>query len=532
VKLIDALQLKSFNGAEVVAGNLGLERMIRWVHVVDLPDPLPWVRAGDFLLTTGYAWPREELKQQAYIYDLAERGLAGMGLAVPHFFDSIPDAMRSAADDKDFPLIEIPWEIPFASITEEVHNSILAIHYELLEQTDSIHRELMRAVLVAESLQDIADTLGRMIGRTVMIEQPDGGVLAFYESTDIDQACRFAMEQGHGQAEVVAMYKYDYLKSLQSSTHPIRIPALPEVGLAARFVCPIHIKRDMVGLLWIVEGENALSELDVRSAEYAAIIMALHISQQKALALLEAQLGYSFLDSLQEGTFVTSQALKRARLLGFDPEDVYRVGILILDLQVPLSREGIIKRERLAEQLKLRLKELEIPALLSLSQNQISFLLPERCSAKRIWETLGAVDISFAVGRSHSGFSGVRQGYLEVCSMLQLIELGQIHHYEDLLIPRVLMGDEDARTSFLDKTFNPLRQTKNGDVLVQTLLAVAGSGFHLKKAAVALCVHPKTLRYRLDRVITLSGLNLDDSETQFNLQLAVRLLSLEDNKRT
>jgi hypothetical protein len=36
VKLVEALQLKSLNEAVVVAGNLGLENTIRWVHVVDL----------------------------------------------------------------------------------------------------------------------------------------------------------------------------------------------------------------------------------------------------------------------------------------------------------------------------------------------------------------------------------------------------------------------------------------------------------------------------------------------------------------
>ncbi|MEX2462247.1 MAG: PucR family transcriptional regulator ligand-binding domain-containing protein [Paenibacillaceae bacterium] len=533
MKLVDALKLKSLKRARVVAGALALERNIRWVHVVDVPDPLPWVQAGDFLLTTGYAWPREEATQRALIYDLAERGLSGMGLAVPNFYESMPPAALQAADEMDFPLLEIPWGVPFSSITEEVHKAILTKHYQVLEQFDSMHRELMRATLEAESLQDIAATLGQLIGRVVMIENPEGRVLALYHLADGDKPSNQFMphQEISSLANIVQLERKGYLNTLRTSVRSIRIPAMPEFGVKARFVCPIHIKRDLIGLLWVVEMEQPLSELDVLTVEYAAIVMALHISQQRALVSLEAQLGNSFLDSLQEGSFVpTSQALRRALLLGFDPEASYRLGMIVLDARVPLSREGVLKRERLAEKLRYRLQELEITTLLSLSQNQISFLLPEQCSAEKIWEYLVETNLSFAIGLLHRGFSGVQQGYAEVRSIVPHLIPGQLHYYEELLVPRVLMGDKDARASFIEKLFGPLKSTKNGDVLVETVLMLARCGFHLKQAAEKLNIHPKTLRYRMDRAITLGGFDLNDSEIQFNLQLAVRLLSFEDNK--
>ena len=41
--------------AEVVAGDGGLNRSLRWTHIVELPDVAPWVREGDLLLTTAYS---------------------------------------------------------------------------------------------------------------------------------------------------------------------------------------------------------------------------------------------------------------------------------------------------------------------------------------------------------------------------------------------------------------------------------------------------------------------------------------------
>ena len=41
-------------------------------------------------------------------------------------------------------------------------------------------------------------------------------------------------------------------------------------------------------------------------------------------------------------------------------------------------------------------------------------------------------------------------------------------------------------------------------------------------------VHPKTLRYRLERVAELDKIDFDNPDTRFRLQLAVQLLSLLD----
>src|SRR3954447_11967993 len=97
--------------ARVVAGERGLGRDIRWVHIVDIPDIVQWVRPGQLLLTTGYSLPRDPDSQRALIRSLVDRQLAGVGLAVPRFFEHFPSVFLEEADQLDLPLLEIPWEI-------------------------------------------------------------------------------------------------------------------------------------------------------------------------------------------------------------------------------------------------------------------------------------------------------------------------------------------------------------------------------------------------------------------------------------
>ncbi|MFD0616173.1 PucR family transcriptional regulator [Paenibacillus sp. GCM10027629] len=527
IKLVQALKLPSLQQATVVAGAEGLDRMIRWVPIVDLPNPLPWVNAGDFLLTTGYGWPQDEEKLCDLIIQLSKRGLSGLGLAVPQYIDKIPQAACAVANELHFPLLEIPWEIQFNTITEEILSSILTYQYKLQEQSGFIHQELMRIAFEAKDLQEIAHTLGQLIERTIIIQHPEGHLMAVHTLQE-DGYTAENTEQLLHEISTFSKEQAQHL-SLRSGSQPIRIQDTPNSNLYSRYVCPISIKKELVGLLWIVEGQQPLREEDLRAAQSASIVMALHISQQRALASLEAQLGYSFLDSLFEGEFnTTPQILRRAELLGFEPEGVYSVGTLVMDAPVPLSHEGIVKRERLADKLKQKMQELKIPAVLSLTQNQIIFLLPTRVQSEQIWKSMKDTNLSFAVSLPHRGFRNVRQGYREVSSILPHIQFGQHHRYQDLLVPRVLMGDQDARSSFLSKLFDPIHRSKNGDVLIRTLLTFARLGFQLKKTADELKIHPKTLRYRLDRAISLGDFDLNEAETQFNLQLAVRLNTLEN----
>jgi hypothetical protein len=64
---------------------------VGWVHVVDVPEPAPWVRPGQLVLTTGYAWPRKAPALRRFAEELAA-GSAAVAPAVPQFLDLFPSA--------------------------------------------------------------------------------------------------------------------------------------------------------------------------------------------------------------------------------------------------------------------------------------------------------------------------------------------------------------------------------------------------------------------------------------------------------
>jgi sugar diacid utilization regulator len=100
--------------------------------------------------------------------------------------------------------------------------------------------------------------------------------------------------------------------------------------------------------------------------------------------------------------------------------------------------------------------------------------------------------------------------------------------YDELGIERLLLGDgtdPDLRT-FMDDVAGPLLayDRANSGGLIDTLRAFFDADCSQRAAAERLFVHPKTLRYRLERVRQLTGLDLSRHEDRMRADLALRLL--------
>jgi len=88
-------------------------------------------------------------------------------------------------------------------------------------------------------------------------------------------------------------------------------------------------------------------------------------------------------------------------------------------------------------------------------------------------------------------------------------------------------GDREARQAFVALWLGPLEQARHGERLIETLLGWVRARFSVNAVAEQLAVHPNTVRYRLEQIGALLDRDLTDPETQFELQLLVRLLAPE-----
>jgi DNA-binding PucR family transcriptional regulator len=98
--------------------------------------------------------------------------------------------------------------------------------------------------------------------------------------------------------------------------------------------------------------------------------------------------------------------------------------------------------------------------------------------------------------------------------------------YADLDVLRMLAAVDDLSdvASFVHKWLGPLAayDERKHTELVKTLTQYLQHGGGYEATSRALSVHRSTLKYRLQRIRELTGLDLSDPEIHFNLQLATR----------
>src|SRR6476646_1666998 len=141
-------------GLELISGRESAQAHVRWVHSSELVDPTPWLKGGEMLLTTGIQLEGPKV-QREYLERLVEHDIAALGFGTGFRHRRIPAALVKAADQRGFPVFEVPYELPFIAITERAFARLLDERYELLQRNmvGDLLSEALSGPLYPEDLQ-------------------------------------------------------------------------------------------------------------------------------------------------------------------------------------------------------------------------------------------------------------------------------------------------------------------------------------------------------------------------------------------
>ncbi|MFD5741099.1 PucR family transcriptional regulator [Streptomyces massasporeus] len=129
----------------VRAGEDRLDVPVRWAHVSELADPVPYMEGGELLLITALKLDAEDPEaMRRYVRRLAGAGVVGLGFAVGVNYEETPKALVDAAGEEGLPLLEVPRRTPFLAISKAVSAAIAADQYRAVTAGFAAQRELTR----------------------------------------------------------------------------------------------------------------------------------------------------------------------------------------------------------------------------------------------------------------------------------------------------------------------------------------------------------------------------------------------------
>ncbi len=535
--LQDLLNNPIFATAEIVAGAGGLSHVVKWSHIVDLPDVVSAVGEGpQLIITTGQAIPADAATQKKFIADMARAGLSGIIVSVGgNFLQEIPQPMIDAANQWDFPIVTVPSEVRFIEITRIIHEQLVSQQYTLLKRSDHIHQTLVQIVLEGGGLQDLAKALAQLVNRSVTIEDPELNVLASAEFGEVDPARQQSIRRGGTPAFIREFVREQgILDRLNQSLKPTKVRAFPEHGMTKeRIVAPIVVERKVYGYLWLIATDEPLDESDTMTIERAAIVAALIMLKEDAIRQTEARLQADVISQLLSDEPHSLALADKANRLGLDLQQAQRVMLLHLPVDTLPSL-------RMADKLRPLIRQYTTRAILQPLGGNFILILPDEVDEEHLAASLVSTfnGLKIGIGNIAPTLMDLSESYrqakeaLEVGealsaaeSVFRFADLGFLH-WLYLLPTKAGNGNRYADQVRLLATEERAERAQ----LLRTLEIFLDYGGNAAETARELKIHRNTLAYRIKQIETLCSVSLNDPQVRVNLQIAIKAYRLMQRK--
>jgi Purine catabolism regulatory protein-like family/PucR C-terminal helix-turn-helix domain/GGDEF-like domain len=141
VRVGELLELTGL-GLRLLAGD-ELDRAVRRVYTTDLPDPGRYLSGGELVLT-GLIWYHEPDDADRFAGAVARGGAAA--LAAGEALGPVPQALTGACARLGLPLLAVPAETSFGTVTDEVIRRLSGDQAGVASRALGRHRRMMSAV--------------------------------------------------------------------------------------------------------------------------------------------------------------------------------------------------------------------------------------------------------------------------------------------------------------------------------------------------------------------------------------------------
>lgn len=381
-------------------------------------------------------------------------------------------------------------------------NASLAERVADLEYSTKVHSRLTRAAAAGEGPQGIAEALHELTGYPIAVEDRYGNLRAW---------------AGPGRPRPYPKEPWETREALLAEaahTRPIRRDG--------RLVVTAGPRDEILGVLALIDPGESAGRPERAALEHAATVLALELAHLHDLAETELRLGRDLVEELLSGA-AEDTVLARAEALGYDLRRPHRI--------VVVTGPG---DEGFGRAVSHAMRETGVGSLFAARGREVVVL----SDTDRPWgwfrtvvrREMGGGLCRVGVGGAYERPAELPRSYHEarLALRLQTAVTGdhQATEFDRLGVYRLLadVGEPGTVERFVREWLGELLDydAGKGSELVGTLSRYLECGRSYEATTAALAIHRSTLKYRLRRIREISGHDLADPDTYFNLQLASR----------
>ncbi len=385
-------------------------------------------------------------------------------------------------------------------------NDTLAETVTSLQRSMDIHQRLTRVAVSGEGQPGIAKALHELTGMPVAIEDRYGNLTAW---------------GGPGQPDPYPKESFakreHLLRRLMRASTPVRD--------GERLILLASPRTDVLGVLALIDAQHRADHADLVALEHGATVLSMELARLRGIADTELRLRRDLVHDLLAGSDDDS-ALTRAEALDYDLRRPHRVVIVE-------GRGRARAHDALLSAVRRAMRTARQDGLFETWSGDVAIVTAGQAN----WEQLRRAVETDLGGQVHIGVGGpcarpselprsLREAGLALRLRKTLLPGNSACEYPKLGIFRMLAAIPDLTDveTFVREWLGSLLDydARRKAELVHTLTQYLEHGGNYDATAAELSVHKSTLKYRLQRIRELTGLELNDPDVHFNLQLATR----------
>ena len=393
-----------------------------------------------------------------------------------------------------------------ANLALEQAMTQLARSSAAVQRSLDIHHRLTAVATAGEGPPGIARALHELTGLAVAIDDRHGNLITW---AGPDQPAPYPKPTPARREQTVRRARQAWAPVRDKD----RLVALAQAG------------GDVLGVIALIDPDRTAGDSEKVALEHATTVLTLELAHLQSLGETELRLRRDLVEELLAGTDPHS-AHDRARALGYDLARPHRV-VLVTHGRQRGDDEALYQAVRHA------VRVLGVSSLLAARPGGVAVI----CDADLDGEQFRAAMLARAKSPGNC-----RVGVGAPCT--QPAEFPRSHRQAELALKvQIVTGCPEQVTVFDDLGVYQLLSeipnlasvdalirrwlgklldydTNKTTQLIDTLWTYLDCGGNYDLTAAALSLHRSTLRYRLQRIRELSGHDLNNPDTRFNLQLA------------
>ncbi|NOV02024.1 PucR family transcriptional regulator [Paenibacillus sp. LMG 31457] len=535
----EVLRRPFFQQAYIAAGQDGLQRLVRWVHIIEVIQFEELLQGGEMILTTGAAFKSDTRLFMTYLEQLMNNNVSCLCIEMGHYLSSVPQAWIDAAEACRLPLIIFPQAVRFIDITQDIHAHIINQHHKALQDLEKISREFHRMTLSSQGVSHVLGLLQSSTKAQVIYVPQDGQPKFIPQLGSRESSQWLELLEGRLASDLNARHAGSpAVFEVEGQT--VIVQPVGAMGKTWAHIILVLSRKPQEYEYLILDSASLSIAQDLLRKRYMEErklysqtlwmddLLHLRIRDEEQIKML---IGHTFrqLNELPYHVILIEFAHKQTEdypALG-DGEGIESAGI-----HLSLAARSIFEQHTFHPLLTLKNNRLVVVAFDKTPKRPAKERLQHVFQSLQLLKAEEEMELTIGVGQSNRSFMQAHQSYQEALQAISLCATLQskVLFYDELGVFQLLLhiGDKQMLQSFVRTYLGPIIDYDHmkGSELLRTLKVYLDSDGSKQIAAQQLFIVRQSLYYRLEKIEELLGANYMLPEKRLALQVGIRAFQL------